>query len=185
MKSKLKLNMLEFTRPNKPKELSVGNVANQLWNKYSDDLSTTGAGNRISKEGFEEYLRAYYNENIDRGLSKKDAIKKAIKSYEMSNRYISPEERLKSFTLKDYFGDNIENRQKFQNLTRQNGRFTKFNPLDVKYLESGYIIQDGKKRHYVIERYQNLAIVTWQSPEEKEIIPFEELDAYFELLEDY
>ena len=185
MKSKLKLNMLEFTRPNRAKELNVENVADQLWKNYSKDLSTTGAGNRISKQGFEEYLRAYYTENIDRGLSKKEAMKKAIKNYQMSNRYISPEERLKSFTLKDFFGENIENRRKFQALTRRNGRFTKFNPLEIKYLESGYIIQDGKRRHYTIDKYQELAIITWQSPEEKDVILMDDLEAYFEQLEDF
>lgn len=186
MKEKLRINMLEFTRPNKPKEFSVENVANQLWKNFSKDLSTTGAGNKISKEGFKEYLRAYYKEQLDKGLNEKSAMKKAIKSYNLSNRYISPEERLKSFTLKDFFGDNIENRRTFQALTKKKGRFTKFDPLKVKYKESGYILQEGKKRHYTIETYEEIAIITWQSPEEKIVLnSINEAYDYLEELEEY
>lgn len=184
MKQKLNINWLEFTRRNKPKDLTVSNVVNQLWSKYSEDLSTTGSGNRVTKNQFKTYFEAYVNENIDNGMDIKQAIKTAKDSYQLSNRYISSEQRLSGFSLKDMFKDNKDNRRRFQELTKKNGRYTKFDPFKVKYQYSGYILDENKrKRHYRVDKYEDVAIVTWQSPENKIVMEFEQLDDYIEMMD--
>lgn len=144
---------------------SIEQYANALWNKFSVDISTDSSKNPVSKKTFEQYLRIYYEEAKANNpkLTPKKAMKVAAKSYEVSTMYFTNEERLASFTIQDFIQSNDSaDVRRFQHLTREKGRFTKFNPSQVKYL--GTYELNGKT--YTVSRYKDVIRVSFNSPEE-------------------
>lgn len=144
---------------------TIEQYANALWNKFSVDISTDSSNNPVSKRTFEQYLRIYYEEaKADNpNLTPKKAMKVAAKSYEMSTMYFTNKERLASFTIQDFIqSDRVEDVRRFQHLTRDKGRFTKFDSSLVKYL--GTYELNGKT--YTVSRYKDVIRVSFNSPEE-------------------
>ena len=160
MKAKLKLSTKGYAKnPDKYFE--------DLYNKFEKEFQTTGEGLHQSKQQAILMLRSYYNEaREDLNKSRVAALNYATKKYDRSLAYRSAEERLESFTLKDYLqGASKEDLTRFRSLTRGvKGRFTKFNPLEIKYKG---VFESDDKRHYKVETYQDVVIITFNSPNER------------------
>ena len=140
---------------------------NDLYEQFEDSLKTTSEGDSISKQQVLRYLDSYYREGReDEGMSSVKALKYAVTKFDRSLAYRTQEERLETFTLKDFLqGVSKEEIKRWRSLTRDvKGRFTKFDPKLMKYIGS---YQDENNRHYVVQTYMDLIVLTFNSPNER------------------
>lgn len=144
---------------------TIEQYANALWKKFSVDISTDSSKNPVSKKTFEQYLRIYYEEaKADNPkLTPKKAMKVAAKSYEMSAMYFTYEERVASFSIKDFIqSEERKDISRFQHLTREKGKFSRFDPTQAKYLGTYELGEEV----YTLYRYKDVIRVSLNSPEE-------------------
>lgn len=171
MKSKLTLS----TRGIK----NIDEYADALWAKYTKDLSTVGSGEFQPKSQFKSYLKIYYSEGLEDGLSKSSALKYAAKRYQNSSFYFSDKERVASFTVKDLIqSSNKDDIRRFRNLTRNKlGQFTKYDPNKFNYI--GRYERNGI--HYTVNTYQDVVFLTFNSPFERVFFSRKNVPAEYEM----
>lgn len=160
MKEKLRLTAKETKRVH-----TIEQYANELWRKFSVDISTDSEGRPVSKKTFEQYLRTYYKEiKADNPeITPKEAMKKAAKHYELSTMYFTYEERVASFSIRDFIqSEERKDISRFQHLTRERGKFSRFDPSQVKYLGT----YELGKEVYTLYRYKDVIRLSLNSPEE-------------------
>lgn len=147
------------------KILTVQEYIDKVWDKYSRYLSKDSDGDPVTRKNFEGVFKSMYASSLSDGNRHTTALKKALKDYQNSNMYFTPEQRLKSFTLRTLFQNaSKEEIRRFQGLTRdEKGRFTKYDPSKLRYHYTEEI--DGTK--VVAHTYMNVIILTFDSPKEK------------------
>ena len=165
MSYKPELKLSSRSNGNRGRILTVQEYVDRVWDKYSKYLSKDSDGDPVTKKNFEGVFKSMYASSLSDGKGHSAALKKALKDYQNSNMYFTPEERLKSFTLRTLFQNaSKEEIRRFQGLTRdEKGRFTKYDPSKLIYHYTETI--DGIK--VVVHTYMNVVIITFDSELER------------------
>lgn len=158
-KPELKLSTRAFG--NRGKILTVQEYMDKVWDKYSRYISKDSDGDPVTKKNFEGVFKSMYASSLSEGKGHSAALKEALKDYQNSNMYFTPEERLASFTLRTLLQDaSKEEIKRFQGLTRdEKGRFTRYDPNKLIYHYTEKI--DGTK--VVVHTYMNVVVLTFDS----------------------
>ena len=165
MRDKPRLELSSRSHGNKGRILTVQEYIDKAWDKYSQYISKDSDGDPVTKKNFEGVFKSMYASNVSEGKGHSAALKQALKDYQNSNMYFTPEERLANFTLRTFLqGASKEEIKRFQGLTRdEKGRFTRYDPNKLRYHYTEKI--DGTK--VVVHTYMNVVIITLDSPEER------------------
>ena len=165
MQNKPELKLSSRLNGNRGRILTVQEYIDTVWDKYSTYISKDSDGDPVTKKTFEGVFKSMYASNVSEGKGHSAALKEALKNYQNSNMYFTPEERLGSFTLRTLLQNaSKEEIRSFQNLTRdEKGRFTRYDPNKLKYHYTEKI--DGTK--VVVHTYMNVVILTFDSSIER------------------
>lgn len=165
MQNKPELKLSSRIHGNTGRILTVQEYIDKVWDKYSKYIGKDSDGDPVTKKNFEGVFKSMYASNVSEGKGHTTALKQALKEYQNSAMYFSQAERVASFTLRDFLqGASKEEIRMFQGLTRDaKGRFTKYNPNNLRYRYSDKI--DGT--HVTVHTYGNVIILTFNSPEER------------------
>lgn len=147
------------------KILTVQEYIDKVWDKYSKYLSKDSDGDPVTRKNFEGVFKSMYASSLSDGNRHTTALKQALKDYQNSAMYFTQEQRVASFTLRDFLqGASKEEIRRFQGLTRdERGRFTKYDPSKLMYQYSDKI--DGT--HVTVHTYRDVIILTFNSPNER------------------
>ena len=165
MQHKPELKLSSRIHGNRGRILTVQEYMDKVWDKYSKYISKDSDGDPVTKKNFEGVFKSMYASSLSEGKKHTTALKQALKDYQNSNMYFTPEERLKSFTLRTLLQNaSKEEIRRFQSLTRdEKGRFTKYDPSKLNYHYTEEI--DGTK--VVVHTYMNVVIITFDSELER------------------
>lgn len=126
-------------------KMQIEDIAHDLWERHTVDLSTSGQGDKVDEKKFKAALKSQYMNALRDGKDINDAKRDAVKAYDRSPAYRDKADRYNQFKTYDLFGgDRLKGADLQKRLRDKRGRFEKYDPNKLLYSHSG-IDNDGKK----------------------------------------